>query len=82
MIEPSFLALLVPAIGHAVLAEARLLAAGVAAVALSAITAGTQEEHRAAVAGQAKPLPQNRFPVRGHLSSPAALDNGNGFVAG
>lgn len=82
MIEPTFKTLLVATIGRAMLTEARLPAAGEAAIALSAVTVGAQEEHRPAFDGMTKPLPQNCFPVPRHASSQAALDNGTGFVAG
>ena len=82
MIEPSFRTLLVAAVGAAPLAKSGLLAAGQAAVALSAITVRAEKESRAAFAGQAKPLPQNHFARNRHASSQAGLDNGNGFVAG
>jgi hypothetical protein len=82
VIEPSFGALLMPAISQPSLPQAGLPPATQAAIALAAITAGAQEEHRAAFVSQAKPLPQNHFALCRHASSQAALDNGRGFVAG
>jgi hypothetical protein len=57
MVQPSLGALLVAAIGLAMLAQAGLPAAGRTAIALPTVTTGAQEEHRAAFAGMAKPLP-------------------------
>ncbi len=82
MIEPTFRTLLVPAIGAAPLPDSGLIAARAAAVALAAITAGTEKKERAAPATQAKPLPKDRFARNRHACSQAALDNGLGFVAG
>ena len=66
MIETSFRALLMAAIGGAPLTQTRLLPARVAAIALSAVTFGTEEEHGAAFGNKAKPLSQNHFVVRRH----------------
>jgi hypothetical protein len=82
MIEASFRALLMAAIGGALLAQARLLPAWVAAIALSAVAFGTEEEQRAAFGNKAKPLSQNHFAMRRHADCVAVLDNGRGFVAG
>ena len=83
MIEPSFGALLVAAVGAPPLLAAGLLAALVAAVAMSAIAVRADEENRVAVLTKANPLPQNRFAMnRRHASSQAELDNGSGLVAG
>jgi hypothetical protein len=46
MVESSFGTVLVPAVGTAALTEPGLVAAGEAAIALSAITVRTQIEHR------------------------------------
>jgi hypothetical protein len=81
MIEPTFRTLLVPAISGAPLVEAGLTAAGEAAIALSAITVGTEEKDRAAFAAQAKPLPENHFAMNRHAYSQAALDMDSSFVA-
>lgn len=82
MIEPSFRALLMPAIGQSPLPNPGLLAAGETAITLPMITVPAQEEKRAAFTGKTKPLPQNRFAVRRHTPSQAALDKGQAFVAG
>lgn len=82
MIEPSFRALLMSAISQAPLLQTGLLSAGEAAIALSMIAAGAQEEKRAAFTGATKPLPKNYFALSRHASPQAVLDNGNGFVAG
>jgi hypothetical protein len=82
MIEPPLWTLLVSAVGAASLKEPRLLAAGKAAVALSAIAVRTQKEERTAFAGKTKPLPEYHFAVGRHACSQAALDNRNGSVAG
>jgi hypothetical protein len=57
VIKPSFRTLLVTTVGAAPLATSSSLAARQAAVALSAITPGAEEESRAAFRVQAKPLP-------------------------
>ena len=82
MIELSFRAVLVSPVGAAPLPESGLLAAGEAAIALTAITVGAQKKERAAFTAQAKPWPQNHFAMNRHACSQAALDNGLGFVAG
>ena len=66
VIEASFRALLMAAIRRALLAEARLLPAWVAAISLSAVAFGTEEEHGAAFGSKAKPLSQNHFAMRRH----------------
>ena len=82
MIEAAFRALLMAAIGGAPLAQTRLLAAWIAAITLSAVAFGAEEEQGAAFGNKAKPLSQNHFAVRRHADCEAALDNGPGFVAG
>ena len=70
MIELPFGALLVAPVGSPLLLPARLLAALVAAVAVSAVAVRADEENRAAVWTLAGPLPQNRFAVNHrHASS-------------
>ena len=82
MIEPSFGALLVAAVGASPLLATGLLAALVAAVAVSAVAVRTDEENRVAALTEANPLPQNRFAMNHrHASSQAGLDNGSGLVA-
>lgn len=83
MIEPPFLALLMPPIGTSPLTEAGLLAALGTAIAVPAITVRADEENRVTLVAQANSLPENCFAVnRRHASSQAALDNGRSFVAG
>lgn len=82
MIEPPFRTLLMSPIGAAPLPDPGLMAAREAAVALAAITAGTEKKERAAFATQAKPWPENHCAKNRHACSQAALDNGLGFVAG
>jgi hypothetical protein len=79
VIEPSFGALLVTAVGATLLAEPCVPATGEIAIALAAITAPTQEEHGAAFAAN----PSSEAIVqRRHAHLQAALDNGSSFVAG
>ena len=82
MVEPPFGTLLVPTIGAASLTEACLLPADETAVALPAITAGTQKKQSAAFAAQTNPWSQNYFARSRHAYSQAALDNGYGPVSG
>lgn len=82
MIEPSFRALLVPAIGTPPLLQPCLLAAAHAAIALPAVTVLAEEEEGATVAAEANPLPENHIAVNRHACAQAALDSGNPFVAG
>ena len=83
VIEPSFGALLVAAVGAPSLAEAGMFTARGAAVALSAIAVRTNIEHRATGGTEANSLPEYRFAMNGrHASSQAGLDNDPGFVAG
>jgi hypothetical protein len=81
MVEPSFRTLLVAAIGAAPLMEPGLIAAGQAAIALSAITTRTEKKQRATIAAQANPPPENHFARNRHASSQAGLDTSNGSVA-
>ena len=83
MIELPFWALLVAPVGAPPLLPAGLLAALVAAVAVSAIAMRADEENRVAALTKASSLPQNRFAMNlRHASSQAELDNGSGLVAG
>jgi hypothetical protein len=83
MIEPPFLALLVPAVGTPPLTPAAKLTALRAAIAVSAITMRADEESRVTLWSEANSLPQNCFVVNlRHASSQAGLDNGRRFVAG
>jgi hypothetical protein len=82
MVEPPFGTLLVPAVGRTSLAEPGLSAAGETAIALPAITVGTQKKHRAAFVMQTNPWSQNHFARSRHAYSQAALDNGYGSMSG
>jgi hypothetical protein len=81
MVEPAFRTLLVSAIGHSVLLDSRSVAAGTAAVALSAIAVRTEKEHRMTVLAQANALPENHFAVCRHASPQGGLDSGRRVVA-
>lgn len=83
MIELAFGTLLVAPVGAPPLLPAGLLAALVAAVAVSAVAMRANEENRVAALTKANSLPQNRFAMNHrHASSLAGLDNGSGLVAG
>ncbi len=83
MIELPFGALLVASVGAPPLLPAGLLAALVAAVAVSAVAVRADEENRVAALAKANSLPQNRFAMHHrHASLQAGLDNGSGLVAG
>jgi hypothetical protein len=83
VIQPAFLAALVPPIGAAPLPIARLSAAVLAAIAVAAITVGADKEEGLAVRLATKPEQQNAFAVNGsrHCSL-AVLDNGGLIVSG
>jgi hypothetical protein len=83
VIELPFGAFLVASVGAPPLLASGLLAAWIAAVAVSAITVRADEENRVAAWTKANPLPQNRFARnRPHAPSQAGLDNGSALVAG
>jgi hypothetical protein len=83
MIELPFGTLLVSSVGGSPLLAAGLLAAWIAAVALSAIAVRANKENRVAALTKTNPLPQNRFAMNHrHASSQAELDNGSSLVAG
>ena len=81
VVQSPLRALLVPAIGAASLPEPCSFAAGMAAIAMSAITLRADQECRTTLGNRTKPLSQNHFAVLRHASVQAAVDNGNGFVA-
>lgn len=81
MVEPSFGALLMSAIGTAPLIKSGLLATGLAAIALTTVTVRTQKEYGAAIFAQANSQPKHYFAVNRHAPLQAALDNGDHFVA-
>ena len=83
MVEPPFGTILVASVGAPPLLPAGLLAALIAAVAVSAVAVRADEENRVAALTKANSLPQNRFAMsHRHASSQAELDNGSGLVAG
>jgi hypothetical protein len=81
MVEPSFRALLVTAIGVTLLAEPCVAATGETAIALAAITARAQEEQGAALVVAANPWSEAIVRCR-HAHWQEALDNGSSIVAG
>jgi hypothetical protein len=81
VVQSPLLALLVPAIGATSLPESHCFAAGMAAIAMSAVTVRADQEGRATLRSRTKPLSQNHFAVFRHVSRQAGMDNGNGFVA-
>jgi hypothetical protein len=81
MILARFRAIAVTAIGAAVLSQPRLFAASRAAVALSPVTAGADQELGLALLATAKPPSQLDFAMSSHAASQAGLDKGNAFVA-
>ncbi|MHB1795675.1 MAG: hypothetical protein ACYCPO_11975 [Acidobacteriaceae bacterium] len=66
MIQPPFGTLLMPPISGPMLLAPRLTPALRAAVALTAITASANPEHRPAIGVAAKPKPQNNFLMNRH----------------
>jgi hypothetical protein len=82
MIESPFWTLLVAAVGRPVLPAPRFGAARRAAIALSAIAARANPEHRLTFLVAASPLPQNHFRMNRHPPTPADFDNGNDSCQG
>ena len=72
MIEPSLRTLLMAAIRATPLMKPCLLTAGEAAIALAAVTVGTEEEQGAALGAETKPLSQNQIARSAHVMSRAA----------
>jgi hypothetical protein len=66
----------------AVVLTPRLTPALRAAVALTAITANANPEHRPAIGVAAKPKPQNNFLMSRHPCALTAFDNGSGSCQG
>jgi hypothetical protein len=81
VIESPFRALLMSAVGGPSLMEPCLVPTTEAAVALTAITVGTEKKDDAAFATAANPSPQNRFAVNRHAHSRARLDKRYSYVA-
>lgn len=77
MIEPSFEAPLMAAIGAAPLMKPGLVVAFDAAIAMSTIAVWTQEKNGETSAAVTNPLQENSFPMNRHTPSRAGLDNGN-----
>jgi len=73
MIQSSFRAALVPAIGRAALPPPRCCAADRTAIALPAVTVRTNEEQHVAGAAPTEPRPQNRLAMYGHAPGVRAL---------
>ena len=63
VIEPPFRALLVASVGAPPLSPAGFFAARVAAIAMSAITVGADEEHGVALLTETNSLKEHRFAV-------------------
>ena len=82
MVEPSFQAPLVAAVGAAPLLESCCGTAGEAAIVLSTITVLTDPEHRVASAATANPLTENYFAMNRQRPPTAGLDNGQLIMAG
>jgi hypothetical protein len=82
MVEPPFGALLISTVGASPLMEPCLLTANQAAIALTAITAGTDKEKGAALGEQTNPWSQNYFARSRDASSLSTLDNGQGSMSG
>ncbi len=73
MIQSSFGARLVSAIGRAALSLPRCCAASRTAIALPAVTVRTNEEQHVAGAAQTEPRPQNRLAMYSHAPGVRAL---------
>jgi len=81
VIESPFRALLMSAVGAPPLMKSRLVPATEAAVALTAITAGTEKKDRATFAAATNPSPQNGLAVNRHARLRAGLDKRYSYVA-
>jgi hypothetical protein len=83
VVESAFRALLVASVGAPSLLPAGVCATPAAAIAMSAIAVGANEEHGVALLTETDSLKENRFAVSlRHASSQAGLDTGTHFVAG
>ena len=78
MVLAPFRALLVTAVGQAVLLPARLLSTKVAAVVLSTVAVAADPEDLATAAGTANSLTEDNFGVGRHPRPKVGLDNGDG----
>jgi hypothetical protein len=77
MVQTTFRAALVTAVGTALLLDPGLSAATGTAIALSAVAVLADPEHLVAIATTANALPENHFAMSRHRCPPAGLDNGN-----
>ena len=77
MIEPTFGASLVAAVGTASLPAPSFQAARVAAVTLSAVAVPADPEHCLASNGRTNPLPKHHLAMTIHVRPKAGLDNGD-----
>jgi hypothetical protein len=77
MIEPSFEASLVAAVGAAALPAPSFQAARIAAVTLSAVAVPADPEHCVASNGRTNPLTKNDLAMTIHVRPEAGLDNGD-----
>ena len=77
MVLAPFRALLVTAVGQAVLLPARLLSTEVAAVVLSSVTVATDPEDLATAAGTTNSLTEDYFGAGRHPRPKVGLDNGD-----
>lgn len=77
MVLTSFRALLMAAVGHAVLFSACSQPTELAAVVLSAVTVATDPENSVTAAGTANSLPEDNFGVGRHPRPEVGLDNGD-----
>ena len=77
MVLAPFRALLVPAVGQAVLLPARLLSTEVAAVVLSPVTVATDPEDLATAASTTNSLTEDNFGAGCHPRPQVGLDNGD-----
>jgi|SRR5712671_53061 len=83
VVQSAFRTLLVAGVGAPPLLPPGVFAAAGAAIAMSSIAVGTDEEHGKTLLTETDPLKENRFAVSSrHASSQAGLDNGTHFVAG
>ena len=82
MIEPAFQALLVAAVGSAVLPAPGFAAATRAAIALPTVAVRANPEHRLASLAATNSRPQHHFSMNRHPPTQAAFDRGNGSCQG
>jgi hypothetical protein len=78
VIQSSFAALLMAAIGGAMLPTPRQITTLSAAIALAPVATGANREQRPAIGTTAKSRSENNFRMNRHRSARAAFDNDNG----